>query len=108
QKRLQAAAQAADPTEELYHAVTSYLADKLNVSEGGMTSADAQRLLQHRGVDPAIEDQFVKILRACERSRYGTGRLSSEEAQALTHAAMTAVDSLDEAIKKRPARRKES
>lgn len=99
-KRLKSVEQASDPSEELYRAVIGFIADKFNVSEAGMTSADVQELFSAEGVDNELDMTFTKILRACERARYGTAGLTQDELRALTHAALPAMDALERALKK--------
>ena len=99
-KRLKAALESDDPSEELYRALIGFVADKFNVSEAGMTSQDVRQLFEAGGVGADIEATFTKILRACERARYGTARLSAAEVRALTEAALPAMDRLEQACKK--------
>lgn len=94
-KRLQGAVAAREPSEELFHALTGYLADRFNVSEAGMTSSDARRLLESRINDAELIDGVVKVLRTCERSRYGGGELGVEEVQALFRGAESILERLE-------------
>ncbi len=100
QKRLRQVAEAPEPAEELFKALTGYLADKFNTAEGGMTSDDARALLESHAVDSELTRGISKILRSCERARYGTGKLSPDEVSALIQAATNAIDRLEDAIKK--------
>jgi hypothetical protein len=79
----------------LFHALTGYLADRFNVSEAGMTSSDARRLLESRINDAELIDGVVKVLRTCERSRYGGGELGVEEVQALFRGAESILERLE-------------
>ncbi|MCX5757507.1 MAG: BatD family protein [Candidatus Hydrogenedentes bacterium] len=99
-KRLKSIGQAPEPADELYHALTGFIADKFNVVESGMTSADVRQAYESRGVGPEETEQVVKILRACERSRYASVKLSVQEVQALADAAVQALERLDETLKK--------
>jgi hypothetical protein len=99
-KRLRHIADAPEPAEELYKALTGYIADKFNTAESGMTSDDARALLENHGADPELTRGICKILRSCERTRYGTGRLSPDEIGALTQAAANAIDRLAGELKK--------
>ena len=100
QKRLKNVAASAEPTEELYKALIAFIADKCNVPEAGITSADARQLFEDRSVDAHLVATFDRILRACERARYASGRLSDDEVRALTDAAIPAMDRLDQALKR--------
>ncbi|MBI3117584.1 MAG: BatD family protein, partial [Candidatus Hydrogenedentes bacterium] len=83
QKRLAHLAKSGEPSEDLYRAVMGYIADVFNSNETGMTSHDAQALLEREGVDAEVGESLVKILRACERRRYAGVSLRQEEVQAL-------------------------
>ncbi|MCP4641050.1 MAG: protein BatD [bacterium] len=97
-KRLAAAAGAEEPADELYRAMTGFVADKFDVAEGGITSADAERLLTGGGASPDDTDNFLKVLRKCERARYGSEPLSPNEANALMHGAAGCIDGLDASL----------
>jgi hypothetical protein len=94
-RRLDTAPKAGEPSDELFHALTGFVADKCTVSEAGMTSADVSRLLEANAVPDEVREGYLKILKACERARYGASELSSEELEALIHAAHANVDALD-------------
>ena len=95
QKRLASTTASADPLDGLFKAITGFVADSYGVPEGGLTSADTERLLRERSVDPELAAGFTKILRACERARYGTGSLSADEVHALVHGALMSMERLD-------------
>ncbi len=99
-KRLKGIGLASEPADELYHALTGFIADKFNVVESGMTSADVRQAYESRGVGAEETEQVVKTLRACERSRYASVKLSVQEVQALADAAVQALERLDETLKK--------
>ena len=90
---------AAEPAEELYRAVSGFVADKFNASDAGITSSDMRALLESRNAAPDLTESIVKILRACERARYAGVKLSSDEIEALTHAATAALDTLEQSAK---------
>ncbi|MCC6488960.1 MAG: BatD family protein [Candidatus Hydrogenedentes bacterium] len=95
QNRLAAIGASADPIDVLYKAITGFVGDSYNVPEAGLTSADTERLLRERSVDPELAGGFTKILRMCERARYGTGTLSADELHALVHGALASMERLD-------------
>jgi hypothetical protein len=98
-KRMQHIAHAEEPADELYRTVVGFLADKFNVPEASVTSSDAQRLLDERGVDVELSTGLLKILRACERARYGSEGLSPQEIHALANGANAYLNRLDVALK---------
>ena len=99
-KRLGEIVQGSEATEQLYRAVTSYLGDTFNVEEAGMTSADADALLRGQNIDAAISQNIVKLLRSCERARYGGHALSPKEVDALVNAAEAGINLLSERARK--------
>lgn len=108
EKRLRDVFASQNPTEDLYHAISEYIADKLNMTAGGMTSADARAALESRGVRADLVDTFIKIMRACERARYGSVLISPAEVSALVEAARSGIGRLEGELKKRPAPRRDS
>jgi len=103
-KRLRQIAGAADPVQELYRALIEYLGDTCGLNSAGMTSADVRKLLEERGVANESGETLVKILRSCERDRYAAAKLSKDELDALTHAAVSCMDVLEGALRKGAAR----
>jgi hypothetical protein len=99
-KRLKNVVTAAEPSEELYKALVGFIADKFNVAEAGMTSSDTRQLLEARGIEGEQTETVTRILRACERARYASVRLTSDEIDALTQAALAAMDHLEHALKR--------
>lgn len=100
QKRLKDVAGSSEPADGLHKALAAFVADQFDVSESGMTSADAQGLLAAHEIPSEITDTFVKILRACERARYASTHLSADEVAALRKGAASVVDRLDTIMKK--------
>jgi len=94
-RRLQDVAQSPEPAVALFRAVAANVADTLNLGEAGLTSSDVQGEMGRAGVPSALTDRTVQILRACERARYGTQRLSRDEVTALISAAESCMHSLD-------------
>lgn len=84
----------ASPADALYRAVAGFVGDKFNADSAGMTSPDVEKVLKERGTDAAIVSNVTKILRACERARYGSHVLSGDEMRALVSAAETVIGEL--------------
>lgn len=97
-RRLDAAAAAQEPSEEVFRALTGYVADKLDVPDAGVTSADARDLLEARAVSPDDMAGLLKILRTCERARYASAPLSQAELAALVQGAESALERMDAVI----------
>lgn len=100
QKRLGQVLSAKDPGEELYRVLSEYLADKFNVNGAGMTSHDARVLLEKHAIDTDLTESLVKVLRTCERKRYGGVALQAAEVQPLIDGVTQAMDRLEEIRKK--------
>jgi len=94
-RRLRGVAESDEPADALFRAVSAYVADTLNLGEGGLTSSVVQDELDRARVPSDLRDRTVQILRACERARYGSQRLSRDEVTALISAAESCMHSLD-------------
>lgn len=103
-KRLAELESAADPVEALFRAVAEYLGDKFHVESVGMTAQDARALLRERGVDEALSETIVRILRGCERARYAATPLGPGDFGALAASAADALDELDAYIRQERGR----
>jgi hypothetical protein len=88
-----------EPLQELFRALTGFLADKFDVEGAGMTSGDVKRLLDTRGVPEPLAGGVVKVLRACERDRYAGVKLTPDEVGALAHAAAVHMDRIEDFLK---------
>ncbi len=72
-----------DRTEQFYaelsRAVTSYIADKLNLSPHGLTSDRIGTLLVDRGADPALVAETNGFLRECDFARFAPASINDED-----------------------------
>lgn len=94
-RRLRGVMESQDPADALYRAVVAYVSDALNLDQAGMTSGDVRAALERSRVPAGIVDRTVQILRACERARYGTQRLSADELGALMSGAEACMNALE-------------
>jgi BatD DUF11 like domain len=99
-KRLETVSEAARPVDELYHALTGFIADKLDIPEAGLTSADVARHFADHGLGEDKAENLARILRSCERAQYGAARLSPSEIGALVQGAALCMDELEDALRK--------
>jgi len=99
-KRLRDLSKTADPVAEMHVAVMQYLADALGAARAGITSQDAERMLSERGAPDEVRATFVKVLRACERGRYGGASLKEVEVEALRNAVLNAIDGVERLVPK--------
>jgi hypothetical protein len=97
--QLERVARSDHAADALYHALIGYVADKCDVSQAGMTSADVQRLFGSKGVEAELTENFLRILRRCERSRYASATLTPDEVGALAQGGRAALDRLDALLK---------
>jgi hypothetical protein len=95
-KRLAEAARSQDPAEAIFKALVGFLGDKLNLQDAGMTSHDVREIMGLRGFPEEMVQEYVNVLRACERQRYSGAALSPQEATALHEAAARALDHLEQ------------
>jgi len=93
--KLQKAHKTAEPAEELYKALIGYVADRYNLQEKGLTSQEISQVLEKNRVQPEVKEHVRKILRACERTRYGGVKLNEDEVQALGRGAVEAIETLE-------------
>lgn len=89
-----------EPSDALFRTVSRYIGDKFNVEDKGMTSADVDELLREHNVDREIRDTISKILKSCERARYGSQSFNSDEVRALVQAAESAIHDFDDWLTK--------
>lgn len=95
QRRLAGIHELPDPVDGLYKALVGYVADVFNVQESGMTSADVEIQLKEHQIADDITSAIVRILKTCERARYGSIPLSEDELNALVHGALHNMERLD-------------
>lgn len=84
-----------DPVDGLNKALVGYVADVFNVQESGMTSADVERQLKEHEIADDTTSAIIRILKTCERARYGSIPLSDDELNALVHGALHTMERLD-------------
>jgi len=63
---------------EIYTALTSYLADKMNISPYGLTSERIEQIMVERAAGEELTGQVLKILKECDFARYAPAAISSE------------------------------
>ncbi len=99
-QRLRDVADSPEPAVALYRALVSFVADTLNLEPEGLTSADVRRDMDIAQLPPDLIEKTVQILKACERARYASQRLSNDEVNALLSAAETCMNELDATAKR--------
>lgn len=92
-KKLLAAAEGSASTGQVRAALVGYLADRCGLPSGGMTRADAVRLLTERSLPPEIVQSLDDLLAALELAEYA-GQASKGAAGSVENA-RTLVDALE-------------
>jgi hypothetical protein len=75
--------------------VTSYLADKLNVAEAGVTTDQLRSLLEERTVPQELIDQALDIIQQCDYARFAPSSTSREDMNTLLTQARTIIGQID-------------
>ena len=99
-KRLRGVADADQPIDALYRAVTAFVADLFDLEESGLTSADVTRELEDRAIDPGLVERCERILKACERAQYASQDLRQDEIGALLSGAEACMNELKSSNRK--------
>lgn len=71
---------------EIHHALTKYLADKLNVSVG-LTIDEMMDALRAKGASEALADKFKQLIEKGEQARFAPGEMSPDEMSSMLKAA---------------------
>lgn len=99
-KRLHDVSSAKEPSEQLYRTVIDFVADEFDIAASGLTSSDVEQILRGHSTGDDLIEGFRRILRACERARYASVKLSDDELVGLIQAAENAIVRLDDSAKK--------
>ncbi len=94
-RRLELAASSTEPAEVLHRAVSTYVADVFDLPAGSTTSGDVEEFLANQSLDETVRENLIRIMRVCERVRYGGAWLNRQEIAALSDAARHAMDALE-------------
>ncbi|TFG89640.1 MAG: hypothetical protein E4H15_08995 [Syntrophobacterales bacterium] len=80
---------------EIYTALISYVADKLNISPHGLTSDKVSQLLSEKGAGEELIGQFVSLMQKCDFARYAPSALTQEDIDNTLQQAETVMVSLE-------------
>jgi oxygen tolerance protein BatD len=86
--------------EAISRALTDFLAAWCQADLVGMTSVEAEQLLLKKHVEPDLLLAVVRVLKRCERARYGTRKLTDAELNALMQGTSHSIDQLDRFFRK--------
>lgn len=76
-------------------ALSSYVADKLNVSASGLTTAQIDSALSEQGVPAQVRADLLKTLETCEFARFTPGQRTRTEMEGVLRAAEGAILSVE-------------
>lgn len=99
-RRLRHVPDAPDAADALYRAINGYIADKFDLPEAGMTSADARDLFEGRAIEHDAATKLLDILRCCERGRYAGEELSRDAVVSLVHVAEDNIEQFERWLEK--------
>ncbi|MBD3332661.1 hypothetical protein GF356_07410 [candidate division GN15 bacterium] len=78
-KALASADKAGEFYAEIYRAVTSYIADKLNISPHGLTTDRIKELLSERGADSDTITMTTDLLGKCDFARFAPASITADD-----------------------------
>lgn len=64
---------------EIYQALTSYLADKLNISPHGLTIDKMKQHLETTSAGPELTDGLESVIRSCDFARYAASSVTQDQ-----------------------------
>jgi hypothetical protein len=64
---------------EIYRALTSYIADKLNISPHGLTTESIQEILRRRSTPEELADDVTGVITACDYARFAPASLAQSD-----------------------------
>ena len=70
---------AGDFYAEIYQALTSYVADKLNISPHGLTTESIQQVLRDNNADERLITDTADIIGSCEFARFAPAQMSRQD-----------------------------
>jgi hypothetical protein len=81
---------------EIYRALTSYVADKLNISPHGLTSDRVAELLRERGAGEDLVAQTIEVMRRCDFARFAPATISQADIERLLREAEEVMTLIEE------------
>lgn len=64
---------------EIYTALTSYIADKMNISPHGLTTESVKQMLTDRDADESIIDKLIQSMQKCDFARFASSAISQQD-----------------------------
>lgn len=85
--------------EEVLQALYGYAADKYNLSQEHLNKENLQQMLQQRGVDAALIDEFLHTISDCEYARYAGGDNQTANMETLYSKAVSLITNIESQLK---------
>jgi len=89
--------QAGEFYAEIYIALTSYIADKFNISRHGLTMERITELLQAKGADETLIEDVADLVQKCDFARFAPASMTQEDIDqslAMAEQTMTRIEGL--------------
>jgi hypothetical protein len=64
---------------EIYSAMTSYIADKLNISPHGLTTDKIKNLLENNNADAELTNEVINVLHESDYARFGLATVTQDD-----------------------------
>jgi hypothetical protein len=90
--------QAGEFYAEIYTALTSYIADKFNISPHGLTTESIAELLQAKGADEALIQDVADLIQKCDFARFAPASMTREDIDqslAMAEQTMTRIEGVE-------------
>jgi len=84
---------------EVARALRGLVADRLNLAEAGLQTAEVTRRLAERGVDPTVVEEVEACLQQCDRQRFAPPGTDPEEKTRILERAGDAMTRLDRSMR---------
>lgn len=84
---------------EVARALRGLVADRLNLAEAGLTTAELEAALSPTGIDDTLRRELVACLEACDRQRFAPPSADPEERSRLLDRAADVMSALDRGVR---------
>ena len=85
--------------DEVLKALWGYMSYKLNIDRAELNRDNISGILQQKGVDAVMVEEFIRVLDTCEYARYAPGSKSDEQMDMVYMDSIDVITKLDKAIK---------
>lgn len=85
--------------DEVLKALWGYMSYKLNIDRAELNRDNISGILQQKGVEAVMIEEFIRVLDTCEFARYAPGSKSGEQMDMVYMDSIDVITKLDKAIK---------